>query len=141
LKNYPADGVFRDNEFYKSNEGLFYHVVDSGNGNRVQLRNDVSVRFEYFQYIENFVSGDTTKYNAYNSPVWYSPYQPFSFVFGIPQTYTASYFACQAWVIPLSNVSEGAIVDLIVPSSLGASYDNSNVTPVFYKNLQYTRFN
>ena len=135
LKDYPANGVFKDNEYYRSSDGLFYHVVDSGNGLRAKVLNDVSVRYESFQYVKNAVSGDTTKY-VFSSVV------PYSFVYGISATYSSTVDpVCQAWVIPLSNVSENAVLDMIIPSSLGSYYDNMNVSPVFYKGLRYTRFN
>ena len=135
LKDYPQDGVFKEKEYYRTTEGLFFHVVDSGNGTRAQLLNDVTVRFEYCQYIKDVVQGSAT--------VITDPYSrnPISFVYGIPQTYSASLYLCQAWVIPLMYVGEEAIVDMIIPSSLGASSDNSYISPVFYKNLRYTRFN
>jgi len=135
LKEYPKNGVFQEREYYRSNEGLFFHVVDSGNGKRVKLLDDVIVRFEYCQYIKNAVQGST---DVIRDP---SPFYPFSFVYGIPQTYSASLYLSQAWVIPLKYVGEGAILDMIVPSSLGASTDNTYISPVFYKNLRYTRFN
>jgi len=132
---YPA-GAFGDKEYYKTTEGLFFHVVDSGNGTRVQVLNDVSIRYDYSQYIKDAASGDTTNYPFFNYGL------PYSFVYGVSQTYSGTYSpVCQAWVIPLSYVGENAVVDIIVPSSLGSYTDNMNVTPVFYKNLRYTRFN
>ena len=143
LKEYPKDGVFKEKEYFRTTEGLFFHVVDSGNGNRVQLRNDVSVRYDYFQYVKDAASGDTTKYPfPFPYQYYHASSQPFSFVQGIPQTYSGSYSpVCQAWVIPLSYVGENAILDVIIPSSIGSSGDNSSIIPVFYKNLRYTRFN
>ena len=144
LKNYPADGVFKENEYYKTADGLFFNVVDSGNGNRVQLLNDVSVRFDYNLYLKDLAQGDSSIFVPPPSNL------PYSFLYGIPQTYTSSYYysyygyyspLCQAWVIPLSYVGEDAIVNMIVPSSIGSYTDNMNVMPVFYKNLHYTRFN
>jgi len=136
LENYPKDGVFKENQYYRTNEGLFFQVVDSGNGRRVQLRNDVSVRYEYIQYVKDAASGDTTQY--YSNPY----YEPYSFVYGVTQTYSStSSPVCQAWVIPLAYVGEGAVINMIVPSSLGSYSDNSSVIPVFYRNLRYTRFN
>jgi len=141
LKDYPKDGVFKEKEYFRTNEGLFFHVVDSGNGTRAQLLTDVAVRFEYSQYIKNVVKGDSSVILPFDYGDFYL-YHPFSFVFGISQTYSSSYSpVCQAWVIPLLYVGEGAVLDLIVPSSLGASADNSSISPVFYKNLRYTRFN
>jgi len=146
---YPANGVFEEKEYYRTTEGLFFHVVDSGNGNRVQILNDVSVRYDYCQSIKDAASGDTTKYYFPYSPSFLSSGylnissgQPYSFVYGVTQTYSGTYSpVCQAWVLPLSYIGENAVVDMIVPSSLGSYYDNMNVTPVFYKSLRYTRFN
>ena len=138
LKNYPTDGIFNEKEYFKTNEGLIFQVVDSGNGKRVQLLNDVSVRCDYVQDIKNVVRGDTSRWLP--SPL---PYEPITFVYGIPQTYSAyDSSVCEAWVIPLGYVGEDAILNLIVPSSIGAYNDkNVSITPVFYKNLKYTRFN
>jgi len=137
LKTYPSDGVFKENEYYQTSDGLFFHVVDSGNGKKVKPADDVSVRYAYSQYIKNVVSGDTTQ-NTFFS------YRPFSFVYGLSATYQSPNSPiCQGWVIPLSYVGENAVVDMIVPSSLGSYSDYSvpNIAPVFYKNLRYTRFN
>jgi len=134
---YPADGVFKDNEYYQSPDGLFFQVVDSGNGKRVKPVDEVLVRYDYIQDIKSAVSGDTTT----SKSMFYS-FQPFSFVYGISATYMISTSpVCQAWVIPLSYVGENAVVNMIIPSSIGSSYDNSNITPVFYRNLRYTKFN
>jgi len=136
LKVYPKDGVFKENEYFRTTEGLFFQVVDSGNGNRVKFLNDVAVRYDYLRYVKEAASGDSSYY--YSNPY----YEPYSFVFGVTQTYS-SYNSpvCQAWVIPLAYVGEGAVVNMIIPSSLGAYSDNSSVIPVFYRNLRYTRFN
>ena len=139
VESYPQDHAFKENEYYKTAEGLFMQVVDSGNGTMVKPNNDVSLRFEYLQYIKNVVQGDTTRYYSYN------PRQPFSFVYFSRNSYIPDlnnvYDVSQAWVIPLSYVGEGAIVNLIVPSSIGSSGDNSEIRPVFFRNLHYTRFN
>jgi len=135
LKDYPSDGVFKDNEYYRTTDGLFFHVVDSGNGLRAQVLNDVTVRYDYCQIVKDAVSGDTTQYV-------FPSVTPYSFVYGISATYSSTATpVCQAWVIPLSNVGENAVLDMIIPSALGSYYDNMNVTPMFYKGLRYTRFN
>lgn len=37
LKNYPSDGVFKENEFVKLENDVYLNVIDSGNGNRAVL--------------------------------------------------------------------------------------------------------
>ena len=135
-----------ENLYYKTRDGLYIHVVDSGNGRRAKLLDEVSVRYEYFQFVKDVAQGDTTKlpFPWYSNYLSYPPAlgQPYYFTYGISQTYMSnSSPMCQAWVIPLMYVGEGAILNLIVPSSVGSSVDYNSITPVFYKNLRYTRFN
>ena len=136
LKEYPKNGVFKEKEYYRTSEGLFFHVVDSGNGVRVEQLDEVTVRFKYLDDIKTAARGDTT---AIIRP---SLYYPFWFRYGMSQTYSISGSpVCSGWVIPLLYVGKGAVVDLIIPSSLGSSSDYNSITPVFYKNLHYTNFN
>jgi len=133
---YP-NGQFKANEYFKTNEGLYIHVVDSGNGQRVKLREEVQVRFDYMYYVKTFVSGDTSRLTL---PFYYFPQQ---FIYGQSNYGKSSAdLSCDGWAIPLAYVGEGAIVDLIIPSALGTSYDNSypNFNTVFYRNLTYTKF-
>ena len=45
LKEYPADGVFKENEFYQMDNDVYINVIDSGNGNRIGTkRQNVNVR-------------------------------------------------------------------------------------------------
>lgn len=37
LKNYPSDGVFKENEFVKLDNDVYLNVIDSGNGERAVL--------------------------------------------------------------------------------------------------------
>jgi hypothetical protein len=136
LNDYPKDGVFKDKEYYKTADGLYIHVVDSGNGQRaIPLKDEVTVRFEYRHDI---LVSDT-------SILWWSSggrVNPFSFIYGLSQSYTVagSSFECVGWVLPLTYVGERAVIDLIIPSALGSYNDNNNINPVFYKGLTYTNF-
>jgi FKBP-type peptidyl-prolyl cis-trans isomerase len=126
---------FAANKYFRTDDGLYIHVVDSGNGKRVRpYLDEVMVRFDYYFDIKNHVGGDTAKYSVSYTQL------PFVFRYGIPGSYSSSYFVCSGWTIPLSYMGEGAIVDLIIPSSLGAQSDNTSYRPVFYKNLHYTKF-
>lgn len=135
LSKYPSDGVFKENEYYLTNSGLYINVVDSGNGNRATLYKDcIVVRFDYSYDIAGYVSGDEDA-KFIPDPYYQLPYE---FNYGISNAY--SHPACQGWAEPLEHVSEGAIVNLIIPSKVGSSSDRSYYVARFYKNLQYTRF-
>ena len=144
VEDYPK-GDWPENLYFKTDDGLYFHVVDSGNGKKVKLLDEVSVRYDYFQNVKYVVQGDTTMYPF----PWFSNYnysypmgQPYYFTYGLSQTYmSANSPMCQAWVIPLLYVSEGAVLNMIIPSSLGSSVDYNSIIPVFYKNLRFTSFN
>ncbi|GHV11004.1 hypothetical protein FACS1894162_6010 [Bacteroidia bacterium] len=136
--SYPKDSIFAPNEYFKTSDGLYMHVVSRGNTARriVPYKEWAQVRFDYYYYIKSYVSGST------DSIVPSFNYFPFKFMYGVSGSYAAdgSGLPCNGWAIPLQYVGEGGIVDLIIPSSLGNSTDNSSFQPIFYKNLQYTKF-
>ncbi|MDR0833429.1 MAG: DUF4827 domain-containing protein [Candidatus Symbiothrix sp.] len=150
LSTYPADSTFAENEYFRTKDGLYFHVVDKGNGLTVKeyiekySSAEVLVRFDYFYYVKSFVSktgADTIYWKNYSN--YYGLMDaPMEFRYG----YSASYgkyeadLSCDGWAIPLDYVKEGAIVDLIIPSALGTTTDNTGFNAVFYKNLKYTKF-
>ncbi|MDR0682008.1 MAG: DUF4827 domain-containing protein [Dysgonamonadaceae bacterium] len=139
LKSYPKDSIFKEKEFFKTSEGLYMHVTDRGNNVRVKpLEDQVLVRFEYFYYIKDFVSGTSLE----DIKIPYPDLYPMEFIYGQQGSYGKSSIdlSCNGWAIPLAYVGEKAVVDLIIPSSLGTSSDNTNFNVVFYKNLTYTAF-
>ncbi len=132
LSSYPENGVFAANEYYRNPDGLYINVVDSGNGKRaVPYKDEICVRFDGVQWFKS----DTVSYSSYDTNKNY----PYVFTYGNSYSYD-QYYACAGWAIPLSYVGENAIINLIVPSNLGSTYDQKSYRPVFYKRLQYTRF-
>ncbi|MDR1436753.1 MAG: DUF4827 domain-containing protein [Candidatus Symbiothrix sp.] len=123
---------FAENSYFLTKEGLYIHVVDSGNGKRAEMLSEILTRFDYYFDVKTYVSGDTSRYSVSYLLL------PIEFKYGMG-TYTG-YYACNGWAIPLSYMGEDAVVDLIIPSSLGSQSDNSSYRPVFYKNLHYTKF-
>ncbi len=131
LSSYPEDGVFAENEYYRNSDGLYINVVDSGNGKRAtSYKDEICVRFEGLQWFKS----DTVSYSSYNI----IGNNPFTFRYGI-NAYDGQY-SCPGWAIPLAYVGENAVVNLIIPSNLGSTSDQSSYRPVFYKNLKYTHF-
>ena len=65
LSEYPKDSVFQENEFFfDSSTGIYYNVIDSGNGRRIEVGEEFYVRYKGLSYIE---SNDTTKYSNIKS--------------------------------------------------------------------------
>ena len=133
LNEYPKDSLFKENEYFKTNSGLYMHVVDRGNTGRriVPLKEVALIRFDYRFDIKTFLGG-TTDSIAY-------PYlEPLELIYGLPGSYSG--LVCEGFAIPLAYVGEGAVVDLLIPSQIGSTTDNGSFNPVFYKNLKYTKF-
>lgn len=139
LKDYPKDHQFAENEYYRTIEGLYMQVIDSGNGRKVKALVDrVQVRFDFLLDVKSSV---TDKADTLVPP---STILPMQFVYGEAGSYGQPdplyNFSCNGWAIPLQYVSEEAIVNLIIPSTLGTDSDNQLFIARFYKNLKYTKF-
>ena len=139
LNEYPKDGVFGENDYFRTAEGLYIQVVDSGNGTRVvPYIDEVQVRFDYLLDIKEHMSDETTgKYLGETLGL------PKEFIYGNSASYAKDInhnLPCDGWALPLAYVGERAIVNLIVPSSLAGSSYSNNFTPLYFKNLRYTAF-
>ena len=110
LKEYPADGVFKDNEFYQMDNDVYINVIDSGNGNRFGTkRQNVNARF-----VVRFFKSDTIELDGFASsrlPVTFS-YQKYSddyYIWGYDQNDTnvdaiMSSFICEGLASGLQYV-------------------------------------
>ena len=123
LSEYPKDGTFKDNEFYRDATGLYIQVVDSGNGVRARVNQTVLGRFNGRISFKN----DTIRY--------ISGYQPDEFIYGRG---TFSNAACAAWEYALQYVGDESEVSLIIPSKLGTYSDKMNYHPVYFESLKFT---
>ena len=154
LREYPSDGIFRENEFVELNSGIYLNVVDSGNGNRpVYGLTDILIRVSGESY-EN--GGDSVrKFNTFSNIK-----QPFSFkygnAYGVQQEHAGynddynDYFSLGLESI-LLYVGDSAVVKLIVPgyseirelnsAAGGSTYQNGNgyyFIPIYYDRVRYT---
>lgn len=143
LKNYPSDGVFKENEFVKLDNDVYLNVIDSGNGNRAVLgQTKVFCRFEAYGILDS----DTAYLMANNltyGPSYVYGY-PTEFVFGY-NVYSGEYvnyfpdqFVGEGLATPLYHVGEGAVVRLIVPFKRMGNTFQSQYFPVYFKKVRYT---
>jgi len=140
LSTYPADGVFGDKQYYKSDEGVYFRVVEKGDTEDMAVKGsnkygavkrgtEVLIRVVSKYY---FALSETSVYQLYD-------YHPCAYIYGIglaPDN-QSSIDVASAWVLPLEFVGNGAVVDMIVPSEYGTSTDRSSFYPAFYKNVSY----
>lgn len=131
LKNFPADGEFGDSDFYKDPySGVYFNIVEYGDTTvKPQWREYVYIRFKGLSY---FSTSDTIKYTNHQSTF---PEQ-LEYVGPVNSTTQAAY-ATAGWAVPLSYVGHKGKVKMIIPFSMGSSYDKSQYTPTYYDQIEY----
>lgn len=123
LREYPKDSVFKEKEFYLDPSGVYYNVIDSGNGRRIRTGEEFYIRFKGLTYISD---DDTTTFSNIQS------LQPEVLVYGNTSTYLST-----AWVTPLRNVGNRAKVKMIVPFNAGLASDNQAYRTAYYEEIDY----
>ncbi len=141
LNQYPASGVFKENEYFRDPlTGVYINVIDSGNGNRASSskRSEVNVRFWDAMTLPT-ADSDTVSNNV-------AGLQPISLTYGIVATYSSNntssldyYYLSTGITAPLQYVGENARVRLIVPFATGSTYQLAAFKAMYYTQLQYTR--
>ena len=143
LDDFPADSVFKENEFVELDNGAYLNIVYKGNNERAVLgQTAIRSRFTATMFMESSSMGTGTadflgphsngshpvefRYGYYTSlnPDIYYPY--------------ADQFICEGLGAGLPYVGDSAIVKLIVPFKLMSGDFQSSGTPVFFEKVKYT---
>ncbi|GBU08725.1 hypothetical protein AwDysgo_20560 [Bacteroidales bacterium] len=127
LKNYPADGVFKENQYTRTSTGLYVRVIDKGDSTKIRMNQKVNIRFREGLYFMEANSVSFTNDSATDNPI--------EITYGMPESYAYTYG--DAWEIPLSFIGDKAKISMIVPSNLGNSSDKQYYRPVFYGSVTY----
>ncbi|NLY25257.1 MAG: DUF4827 domain-containing protein [Bacteroidales bacterium] len=131
LDEFPEDGQFGDNDFYKDkNSGVYFNIIEVGDTTlNLQWKEEVYVRFSGLEY---FMTGDTTRYSNMNSVF------PEEIVFiGPVNSNTKGSYSTPGWIVPLGYVGHNGKVKMIVPFDMGSSYDKSQYQPTYYDRVLY----
>lgn len=133
LDEYPASGVFGENEFYKDpSTGVYYQVITPGETvQEPKWKEAVYVRFSGLHY---FMSDDTVRYTNQKSV-----YPEEIIYIGPVNSSTKGNYSNPGWVVPLRHVGHNGKVKMIIPFAMGSSYDKSQYQPTYY-NLVHYRF-
>ena len=134
LSDFPADTVFKPNQFVKLKSGAYLNIIDRGNSERAVLnKTKIYVRFE----VRGLIAPDTATVNTLDGPYdelcefTYGDYSSF-------QSGSIEYsYVSEAVGAPLEYVGTGARVKLIVPFKVGSQMDQSGGNPRYYSNLRY----
>lgn len=141
LSQFPSDGKFKSNEFYKDeNSGVYFNVIDRGDvtldkdGNldeasKVSAGEKVYVRYNGLTYFKS----DTTRYN--NMDAVSNPFpDEFTYYTTANTLNMSSYYSSTTpgWTIPLKYVGHNGKVKMIIPFIYGSSsYAQSNYEPTY----------
>lgn len=122
LDAFPADNQFADNEFVRTESGLYFQLVDAGTGTDTVAYNDkVIIRYKRWQLSAH---SDTTSYWTTDESAY-----PLTFQYGVSSDYS-----CEAWQEAVGYMKRNnSHAKLIVESKLGFSDDENSVTPYAYE--------
>jgi hypothetical protein len=138
LKSYPSDGVFKDNQFVVLPSGVYFNVIDSGNGNRaVKSSTSVFCRF-YVKSLIEWTYMDTTTINFFQNGT-----DPIVYKYGAStptiETSTSSILFSTLLFSGLEYVGDSSDVKLIIPFHL--TDNNSTLksagVPLYFRKLTY----
>ncbi|MBN2661924.1 MAG: DUF4827 domain-containing protein [Tannerellaceae bacterium] len=136
LDEYPANGVFKENEFVLLDNDVYMNVIDSGNGTRAVLsKTTVLTRFR-----GNLMVTDTASFENFSS--WKFPVEFKYGNYGTAVDNNAfNAFLSEGLGTPLQYVGDRAKVKLIVPfqagSTQGTYSQQSSGTAVYFDLVTY----
>ena len=142
LDDFPADSVFKENEFVELDNGVYLNIVNKGNSERAVLgQTAIRSRFIARMFMESSSLGTgTVDLLGPNSNGTY----PVEFRYGYytslnpDYSYTWDMFICEGLGAGFPYVGDSAVVKLIVPFKLMSSDFQSSGTPVFFEKVKYT---
>jgi hypothetical protein len=139
LENFPANSVFKSNEFYRDPAtGVYYNIIELGdttNTNMAKIGVVIYVRFSGLRYFRS--EKDSTEYSN-NDPIR-SPF-PETFIYRGPVTVSnRSLYSgtTPGWAVPLTRIGHAGKVKLIVPFNMGSASDQQSYSTTYYDKVEY----
>lgn len=130
VEEMPSTIPFADKVYYKTPEGLYIHIKAKGTPVSFSADPD-KVYMEYEAY--SFFKSNSTKGGAGTLP---------SFSYNNQYAAYGSDYLCEGMLIPIKTekfgLGDDSRVNIIIPSKLGTSSQQSAVEPVYYEGLTYT---
>lgn len=118
LDSFPEDSLFEENEMYHYPEGIYYQLLEKGDGDVMEEGNVIILRYRCSTLDENSIVEDywTTMDRPYPNEIIYG----------------SSVNSCKGWTKAFELMKRsGAHARIIVPSKLG--FDDSEVVPYLYE--------
>jgi hypothetical protein len=144
VKKDPGKVPFEEGVFYKMDNGVYIHVIDTG-GEQAVIGETIVAR-----YTVNYFSLDSTAYTFFSN---YGPHSngtlPVNFYYGNYSVTISNQggtntlqdalkaMMSEGLQAGLEYVGHGGRVSLIVPFKVGCSSDMSSGRPVFFETVEY----
>jgi hypothetical protein len=138
LNGYPSDGVFKDNQFVVLPNGVYFNVIDSGNGNRAVSNTTVFCRFYVRSLIEWTYMDDTSTIDCFQNGT-----EPVVYKYGASSPAidngTSTFFFSTLLFSGLEYVGDSSDVKLIIPFHLTANSSTfkSEGVPLYFSKVSY----
>ena len=130
LKNFPSNGVFKQNEFYLDPASdVYYNIVDYGDTTEsLKLNEEIYARLSGVY----FMLSDTETFSNLNN------YMPYTMEYRGPvNNISRYYYNIPGLAVPLPKVGHNSVVKLIVPFKMGSESDRQMYQPVYYDYVTY----
>jgi len=126
-ENIPTQVPWPDSVFYKTESGMYIHVIDTGTTVAKTLPDYKSILVRYVEYDMNDSLGFVNMY---------SPSDPIEILYNKVST-SSNAIDCKAWHEALDYVGDYGHVYIIAPAEIGWKAYSNAVTAHFYE-LRYT---
>lgn len=130
LENFPKNGIFNQNDFYKDPEtGVYYNIVEYGDTSKnLKISEKILVRFSG----KYFMANDSAFFSNINNSM------PFEMeYYGPVNNVSKSYYTVPGLAVPLSKVGHNGVVKIIAPFNMGSPTDKQQYQPVYYDYVKY----
>ncbi|MDR1645010.1 MAG: DUF4827 domain-containing protein [Tannerellaceae bacterium] len=138
LKDYPSNGVFKDNQFVILPNGVYLNVIDSGNGNRaVSGSTSIFCRFYVRSLIEWTYMDDTTTVDFFRNGT-----EPIVYKYGNSSPTddsNSSFFFSTLLFSGLEYAGDSSEVKLIIPfhtEGNNSTFKSAGV-PLYFSKVRY----
>lgn len=138
LDKFPADSVFKPNEFYLDElSGVYYNIIDRGDLSiRPSEGDEINIRFRGLTY---FMTTDSITFDNLDSEKSPTPAQITYRGALDTRTRTLYQSSTPGWMAPAPYIGKNGKVKMIVPFNMGSQYDRQNYQATYYEQVEYTQ--
>ncbi|MGL4229605.1 MAG: DUF4827 family protein [Tannerellaceae bacterium] len=140
LNEFPADGIFQENEYVLLNNGVYLHVVDYGDSKNTAVGTKVStVAKGKFLTLKD---GSEKSFNGFEPETDWMEW-PINFEykerrFPTESFYVDEYIVNEGYMSVLKYVGNNSTVKMIIPLALGTNFQINNQTSVSFDKVTFS---